>query len=81
MTQIEFVKKHLIENGQISRNFCLSNFISRLGARIDDLKRLGWEVKGENIGGDYVYKLVSKPEIPVKTYIIKDSRLEGEIKV
>ncbi len=44
MTQIEFVKVHLLKNGSISRNFALNNYITRLGAIIHLLKKEGWEI-------------------------------------
>lgn len=45
LTQLQRVEKRLLERGSISRNECLSTFpaITRLGARIDDLERLGYE--------------------------------------
>ncbi len=61
-TQLEFVKRHLRLEGEISRNYCLQRYISRLGARIDDLERDGWRFETERRDGDYVYKLVSQPE-------------------
>ena len=63
--QEEFVIKHLMENGSISRNFCLQNFISRLGAIICDLNKDGWEIEGAFTkspkGKDYVYRLKNSP--------------------
>jgi hypothetical protein len=43
-TQLETVKKQLLETGQVSRNWCLQNFISRLGAIACDLKAEGFEL-------------------------------------
>ena len=60
-TQKAWILKQLRENGRITRNECLKNFISRLGARISDLKEEGWNIEGEFIktpnGKDYVYTL------------------------
>lgn len=50
----------LKQDGEISRNYCLRNYISRLGARINDLKKMGFEFETENRDGDYVYKLKVK---------------------
>jgi hypothetical protein len=49
----------------VTRNECLSQFpaITRLGVCIDDLEREGYVFKTENTGGDYVYRLVSKPKL------------------
>lgn len=64
-SQKEYVIKRLMEDGQISRNHCLSHYISRLGAIICDLKKEGWEFEGgyvETRGGkDYVYRLIKAP--------------------
>lgn len=71
MSQLDFIKLRLQQKGEISRNECLKQDVSRLGARINDLKRLGWVFETEtrpttkpdgSKGKDYVYKLVSKPE-------------------
>ena len=63
-SQLNFVKQVLREKGEISRNFCLQNYISRLGARIIDLKAEGWEFETLHRDGDYVYKLKKTPYIP-----------------
>jgi len=63
-TQLEFIKQRLNENGKISRNECLQNYISRLGARIADLRKEGWNIEGEfektDYGKDYVYRKVEE---------------------
>jgi Helix-turn-helix domain len=53
----------LERDGRVSRNQCLSMFpaITRLGARIDDLEKLGYEFRPERKGGDYVYRLIATP--------------------
>ena len=63
--QEEFVKKQLLLNGFISRNFCLENYVSRLSAIIQNLEADGWcfdpkYVKGKK-GRNFVYYLVSCP--------------------
>jgi len=77
-SQVELIRKQLIENGSISRNWCLKNFITRLGARIDDLKREGMKINGKfvktDFGTDYVYTLI-KPE-PVKEIITIGKKFE-----
>lgn len=66
MSQLEFIKARLQEKGEISRNECLQMYVSRLGARIRDLKCLGWQFETEtrptvkpdgSKGKDFVYKL------------------------
>lgn len=62
-TQEGFILRVLKTNGSISRNFCLQRYISRLGARISDLKKMGYQIRGENYknpsgkGLDYKYTL------------------------
>jgi len=61
-THIQVISGLLERDGRISRNQCLSMYISRLASRIDDLERAGWVFRTERaINGDYVYHLVSKP--------------------
>ena len=61
-TQVSWVKENLRENGYISRNQCLRNYISRLGAIINILKKDGWifEAKYQSTvsGKDFWYKLL-----------------------
>ena len=61
-SQLEFIKEKLLTDGFITRNYCLKNYISRLGARINDLKRAGWNVEGKHEeNGDYIYELKGSP--------------------
>ena len=62
-TQMQFVIDTLQTKGEISRNECLRNYFSRLGARINDLKRMGWQFETEKRNGDYVYKLKVKDSL------------------
>lgn len=43
MTQKQWVENQLIKNGKITRNECLRNYISRLGAIISMLKDDGYK--------------------------------------
>lgn len=69
-TQKEFVANRLRADGRISRNFCLKNYISRLGALINLLKKDGWEFDASYVNvetpfgksKDYVYKLIKAPK-------------------
>lgn len=64
-TQEDFVVDYLLKNRQISRNFCLQNYITRLGARISDLNKDGWEIEGKFVktehGKDYIYSVIRAP--------------------
>ena len=66
MTQKQWVEQRLIENGRVTRNECLRNYISRLGALIAMLKNDGWEFETGYVevetpfgkGKDYEYKAI-----------------------
>lgn len=61
-TQKERVVKRLLATGQVTRNECLRNYISRLGAIICDLQAEGWEFTAEyDDKKDYVYKFTKTP--------------------
>jgi len=62
LTQREIVINQLNETGKISRNWCLRNYISRLGAIACQLKKEGWSFATQNEGGDYIYYTVRKPK-------------------
>lgn len=61
-TQLELIRRKLVDDGFITRNECLKMYITRLGARINDLLREGWEIRGEYVktpyGKDYKYTLI-----------------------
>lgn len=63
MTQKEIVIHQLEENGKISRNWCLKNYISRLSSIIFILKKEGWEFRDYWLDGNFVYEVISKPDI------------------
>ena len=61
-SQKEKIIEQLKLNGYVSRNWCLQNFISRLGALIYILKNEGWEFDEKKTGyysyeneKDYLY--------------------------
>jgi hypothetical protein len=62
-SQLDFIIRVLKTQGYITRNFCLQRFISRLGARISDLKGMGYQIVGKNEkthnGMDYRYTLIT----------------------
>lgn len=61
-TQKQIVINQLLENNEISRNWCLQNYISRLSAIIYTLEKEGWSFKTANRGGDYVYMIDEYPK-------------------
>lgn len=68
-----WVVKQLQDNGQVSRNLALKNYISRLGAIICDLNKNGWSIQGKfiktNTGKDFVYFVEKTPYIKSIYYI------------
>jgi len=70
-TQLQFVKKALESYGEISRNLCLQERITRLGAIIHALRQEGWDFVTERRNGDYVYILKDKPKVR-KTVVERD---------
>lgn len=66
-TQESFIIKTLLKNKKISRNYCLSHRITRLGAYICDLKKSGWKIEAgyeiSRFSKDYVYSLIASPTI------------------
>jgi len=61
-----WVIQQLKDKGFVSRNEALKNFISRLGALIDILKKEGYEFDTEyvkeNGGKNYYYRLKKRPK-------------------
>jgi len=66
ITQEQLIKRVLLTEGAISRNWCLSQYISRLGSRIFDLKKQGLNIEAKIVKNgnskDYVYYLRREPE-------------------
>jgi hypothetical protein len=58
-SQIALIKEILLRDGSVSRNWALSNYISRLGAIIWELKNEGMKIEGKWVktahGRDFVY--------------------------
>lgn len=63
ISQKDRVLKRLRDTGQISRNECLKNYISRLSAYILDFRKEGMDIEAKEVDGDYFYFLKDKPEI------------------
>jgi hypothetical protein len=70
MTQTARIIEQLEDKGFVTRNWALSQYISRLGALICDLKKEGWvftqEYTETPYGKDYTYTLISKPNQPTR---------------
>lgn len=60
-TQKQIIIERLEEDGFISRNWCLKNYISRLSSIIFNLKKEGWVFKSFWDGGNFIYKVIVKP--------------------
>ena len=60
-TQKQWVISQLKENGEITRNQCLKNYISRLSGIIQVLEEEGWTFYPHRLDGDYVYTVIDKP--------------------
>jgi biotin-(acetyl-CoA carboxylase) ligase len=62
--QKKFVLTKLKEQGFITRNQCLENYLSRLGAYMNEFKRQGLKFEAKYIkrgeGKDYIYILEPK---------------------
>ena len=57
MTQKQEVIDMLTTQGYVSRNDCLSKYITRLASIVNILKKEGWNLTGEENKGDYIYWL------------------------
>jgi hypothetical protein len=66
LAQTQRIIEQLEYKGFVTRNWALSQYISRLGALIYDLRKEGWEFTQEYTktpyGKDYTYTLISKPQ-------------------
>lgn len=65
-SQTVWVAEQLEKSGHVTRNQALRKFITRLAARINDLKEAGWEIDSKRMrttnGVDHIYTLISKPQ-------------------
>ena len=72
-----FVEQQLKKDGEITRNQCLINYISRLGSIIYKLKKDGWIITPSRRGKDYVYTLGEAPKRRISTFepVWKDGKI------
>lgn len=70
LTQKKRILNQLRNTGSVTRNWALSQFISRLGAIILELKKEGMHIEGAHKGTDYIYTLKDKPK-DVITYLVE----------
>lgn len=49
ITQKQWVRSKLLKNGSVTRNQAIRNGITRLGARIYDLKNEGMAIEGKRL--------------------------------
>lgn len=58
-SQLQWIKSQLENKGFVTRNDALRKYISRLAARIADLREAGWNIEGERMkNGNYKYTLM-----------------------
>lgn len=60
-SQEEQIIDQIRATGEVTRNWCLQRYISRLSAIIYNLKKKGWGFMEENRKGDYVYIVACDP--------------------
>ena len=74
LTQEKIIIRKLLEDGEVSRNWALSQYISRLGAIMADLKAKDWHFEGrfvkKNGGKDYIYKLEGEQPLRLEKYYV-----------
>lgn len=72
-SQTQWVVEQLKLNGYVSRNLALQEHITRLGAIICNLSKVGWVFEGkyveENGGKNYYYYAISSPLKKISYFI------------
>jgi hypothetical protein len=69
LSQKDKVLKLMREQGFVTRNWALQNYISRLSAIMLDLKNEGVNFEAGDYGTDYKYTLLDKPK-EIKRYFV-----------
>lgn len=75
LTQEKIIIRKLLEDGYVSRNWCISQYISRLSGYMLILKKEGWKFEGKDVktqyGTDYIYKLTDdKQPLKLEKYYV-----------
>jgi hypothetical protein len=75
-TQIQRIISKLNRDKYITRNECLAQkpCISRLGAYIVSLRKMGWDFEVEDTGKDYIYR-VKKSIYQTVQYTLPDGKI------
>ena len=68
------ILEQLRANGYVSRNWCLSQGVTRLGAYIADLKAEGYEFTANYDKGNYEYHLVKGKPVQVQDVKIENGK-------
>ena len=84
MKQSQKSQKHKViqklrADGEVSRNWCLSQYISRLSAIIQVLESEGYIFETKTKDGDYVYKIKDAPKRVVRMEIDPITRIAKPI--
>ncbi len=79
ISQKDKVLKLMREQGFVTRNWALQNYISRLSAIMLDLKNDGVNFEAKDYGTDYKYTLLDKPKVEV--YTVRGGNDDGTDKV
>lgn len=77
--QEQFIIDQLKLNGSISRNLCLQERITRLGAIICTLKKEGWNFETKYVkenGGNNFYYYVIKSPLKIITYQVDGKEIK-----
>ncbi len=77
-SQKEIVREKLLEDGSVTRNWCLANYITRLAAIIALLKAEGYQIEAKDEGGDYRYSLVGVPK-KIEERMVSKVIIEGNV--
>lgn len=80
-TQLETVRDKLLLDGEVSRNWCLRQHITRLSAHMLELKKEGLSTLPFYRGGDYVYVLKKLGESGSVNKILDKWRKDGKDKI
>lgn len=76
-SQKDIVLKQMRQFGYVTRNWCLQRFISRLSSIMLILKQEGVNFETKQVEGDYVYRLLDKPQ--VKEYFVGGVKVAEKI--